>query len=368
LWLLANGAQLPANLYFCPHLTDHLPYLQRCIELALHGTGHTAPNPLVGAVLVYDKRVIGEGYHRQYGQAHAEVNCLAAVAQADMGLIPLSTLYVSLEPCAHFGKTPPCADMIIAKKIPRVVIGCRDPFPAVDGRGIGKLQAAGIEVIYPVMENEARQLNRRFFTFHEKKRPFIVLKWAQTADGLMGNRQPARWLISNNTSNRLVHKWRSEEAAILVGTNTALADNPALTNRLWTGKNPVRLVLDMNLRLPANLQLFNGEQPTIVFNGSRHAMEGKLQYYQLHKTADLLPQLMDALYQLNILSVLVEGGAQLLQSFINAQLFDEVRIITSTGLQQGDGIPAPVTGSILLQNRLQLKTDTISFYEPLPVN
>jgi diaminohydroxyphosphoribosylaminopyrimidine deaminase / 5-amino-6-(5-phosphoribosylamino)uracil reductase len=323
---------------------------------------------MVGAVLVHNNRIIGEGYHRIYGQTHAEVNCIASVAEADRGLMPLSTLYVSLEPCAHFGKTPPCADLIIATKIPRVVIGCRDPFPAVDGKGISKLQAAGVEVICPVMEKEARQLNRRFFSFHEKKRPYIILKWAQTANGLVGSGTKERWLISNDTSNRLVHKWRSEEAAILVGTNTALADNPSLTNRLWTGKSPVRLVLDMGLRLPAMLQLFDGRQPTVVFNGSRHHREGNLQYYQLNKTADILPQLMEALYLLKLQSVLVEGGTRLLQSFIDAQLFDECRIISSTRQQQGNGIPAPVAPHMQLQNRLQLQSDTISFYEPLPVN
>jgi diaminohydroxyphosphoribosylaminopyrimidine deaminase/5-amino-6-(5-phosphoribosylamino)uracil reductase len=300
----------------------------------------------------------------QYGQAHAEVNCINAVAAADKPLIRQSTLYVSLEPCAHFGKTPPCADLIIAHKIPRVVIGCRDPFNEVDGKGIEKLIAAGLEVVQPVMEAECIALNSRFFTFHTKKRPCIILKWAQTANGFIGNKDHSRLLISNDYSNRLVHKWRSEEAAVLVGTNTALYDNPSLTNRYWTGHQPIRLVLDMDLRLPAHLHLFDGTVRSIVFNSQQQQEKENLLYYRLEKGKNIVPQICQALYQLNIQSVLVEGGARLLQSFIDAHCYDEARIITNTILQTSNSIAAPVTGNMVLQDMVSLHTDTIHFYTP----
>jgi len=339
--------------------------MQRCIELALQGAGSVAPNPLVGAVLVHESRIIGEGYHRQYGHAHAEVNCINAVRPADRSLIAQSTLYVSLEPCAHYGKTPPCADLIIAKKIPRVVIGCRDPFKEVDGKGIEKLLAAGIEVIQPVMEADSKILNKRFFTFHTRQRPYIILKWTQTANGIVGNADHSRLLISNAYSNRLVHKWRSEEAAILVGTHTALYDNPSLTTRFWKGNNPVRLIIDKELRLPASLQIFDGNARTIVFNYIKQEETTNLLYYQCSKDRSLIQQVCDALYSLNIQSVLVEGGTSLLQSFINENLFDEIRIITNTSMQTDGGIPAPLTGRLLLQDAMQLQSDNIQFFNPV---
>jgi diaminohydroxyphosphoribosylaminopyrimidine deaminase/5-amino-6-(5-phosphoribosylamino)uracil reductase len=339
--------------------------MHRCIELARLGAGSVAPNPMVGAVLVYNNRIIGEGYHMCYGQAHAEVNCINSVAAADKELIQKSTIYVSLEPCAHYGKTPPCADLIIAKKIPTVVIGCRDPFKKVDGKGIEKLLAAGVEVIQPVLEKECKLLNSRFFTFHTQCRPFIILKWAQTANGIIGNQDHSRLLISNELTNRLVHKWRSEEAAILVGTNTALFDDPSLTTRLWKGNNPVRLVIDMDLRLPSSLQLFDGTHRTIVFNSRQHEEQNNLLYYQVTKDASLVHQVCNALYQLNIQSVLIEGGTQLLQSFIDENMFDEVRIITNTSLQTANGIPAPVASNLQLKDTMQLQSDTISFYKPV---
>ena len=337
--------------------------MHRCIELAKLGAGSVAPNPMVGAVLVYNNRIIGEGYHMQYGKAHAEVNCINAVLEADKELVPKSVMYVSLEPCAHFGKTPPCADLIIAKKIPRVVIGCRDPFKEVDGKGIEKLLAAGIEVIQPVMEKACKALNKRFFTFHTQHRPYIILKWAQTVNGIIGNDDHSRLLISNTFTNRLVHKWRSEEAAILVGTNTALFDNPSLTTRLWKGNNPVRLVLDMDLRLPSSLQLLDGSVRTIVFNSLKHEENKNLFYYQVTKEVSIVHQVCNALYQLDIQSVMVEGGTRLLQSFIDENMFDEARIVTNT--QTTSGIPAPVTGNMDLQDTLQLQSDTIRFYKPV---
>ena len=336
--------------------------MQRCIELALLGAGSVAPNPMVGAVLVHKDKIIGEGYHMQYGQPHAEVNCINAVRPEAKEWIPQSTLYVSLEPCAHFGKTPPCADLIISNKIPRVVIGCRDPFDKVDGKGIEKLQAAGIEVICPVMEAECKKLNERFITFHTKLRPHIILKWAQTADGFIGNTNHTRLLISNEYSNRLVHKWRSEEAAIMIGTNTALHDDPSLTNRLWRGNNPLRLVVDRQLRLPNTLKVFDRSVPTVVFNELQRKATGNLLYYQCRKSDSLVPQLCDALYNLNIQSVLVEGGRTLLQSFIDENLFDEIRVITNTTRFQGEGIMAPVISKPELFHSIQLGSDSIQFF------
>lgn len=343
-------------------LVTHETYMVRCLELALKGAGNVAPNPMVGAVLLYDNRMIGEGYHMQYGQAHAEVNCIDAVSVADEMLIEQSTLYVSLEPCAHFGKTPPCADLIIAKKIPRVVIGCRDPFKQVNGRGIEKLKAAGVDVIFPVMEQACSELNKRFFTYQTKQRPYIILKWAQSANGFIGGTDAARVLISNEYSNRLVHRWRSEEAAILIGTNTALLDNPSLTTRLWPGKNPMRLVLDLQLRLPLSLHIFDRQVRTIIFNAHRHEEAAGLTYYQIDSQKDLIAELCTAMYQLGIQSVLVEGGQQLLQSFINAGMYNEARVITNTALQVAGGIYAPVLGLNEEHKRQLLDTDRIDIF------
>jgi len=317
-------------------------YMQRCIQLAQLGHGMVAPNPMVGSVLVYKDQIIGEGYHQQYGQPHAEVNCINSVAEADKGLIGQSTLYVSLEPCAHFGKTPPCADLIIKHQIPKVIIGCRDPFEAVNGKGIDKLLAAGVDVTVGILEEECKILNKRFFTFHTKKRPYIVLKWAETGNRFIGNDTQERLLISSETTNKLVHKWRSEEAAILVGTNTALLDNPSLTNRLWTGKQPIRLVLDKLLSLPKSLNIFDKKQLTIVFNLVKHEEELNLIYYKLEGNTPLLQQIMDACYQLNIQSILVEGGNKTLQSFIDNELWDEARVITNTQLTVEKGVPSPI--------------------------
>ena len=270
--------------------------MHRCLELALSGSGNVAPNPMVGSVLVYNDRIIGEGYHQQYGKAHAEVNCIASVAEADRESISKSTMYVSLEPCAHYGKTPPCADLIIQHKIPHVVVGCRDPFEEVNGKGIEKLLAAGIKVEMSELEKECIELNKRFFTFHTKQRPYIILKWAQTADQFIGVNSPAqRLLISNEYSNRLVHKWRSEEAGILIGTNTALLDDPELTVRHWPGRSPIRLVIDIDLRLPADLKIFNKEIPTIIFNSKKEQRENGLHYYRLNNDENITRQLMEAL-------------------------------------------------------------------------
>jgi diaminohydroxyphosphoribosylaminopyrimidine deaminase/5-amino-6-(5-phosphoribosylamino)uracil reductase len=330
--------------------------MHRCLQLAKLAQGYVAPNPMVGAVLVYQDKIIGEGYHEKFGGPHAEVNCINSVKQENQHLISQSTLYVSLEPCAHYGKTPPCTDLILEKKVPKVVIGCRDPFVHVNGKGIERLQSAGVDISVGVLEEECKELNRRFFTFQIEHRPYIVLKWGQTLDNKIGSGSTDRLLISNHYTNRIVHKWRSEEAAILIGTNTALFDDPELTTRLWPGKNPIRLVVDMDLRLPQSLKLFNGSSPIIVFNLKMHSDDshwknfssshiGKsagVLYYQVSEDVSLVHQICNALYQLKIQSVLVEGGAQLLQSFIDVNMWDEARVITNERMIVGEGLSAPV--------------------------
>lgn len=342
----------------------HEDLMRRCLQLAKLGAGHAAPNPMVGAVLVHDGQIIGEGYHQLYGQAHAEVNCInQAIANGHVAKLQSSVLYVSLEPCAHFGKTPPCADLIIRHKIPVVVIGCRDPFSEVDGKGIEKLLNAGLQVTVGVLEKECLELNKRFFTFHTLHRPYVILKWAETADGRIGT-TGQRLMISNEFSQRLVHKWRSEEQAILVGTNTALADDPELNTRLWPGKSPVRLVVDMELKLPASLKLFTTPGRTIVFNTRRHGEEGNVTWYQVTEDTSLVPQMINALKLLNIQSVLVEGGAYLLQSFIDEDAWDEIRRIGNRQLTAGHGLPAPVLRNARLTGELDLGDDHIQFFEP----
>lgn len=336
--------------------------MSRCIQLAQQGACFVAPNPMVGAVLVYEERIIGEGFHQQYGGPHAEVNCIESVKKEDKHLIPHSTLYVSLEPCTHFGKTPPCSDLIIRNKIPKVVIGCRDPFKEVDGKGIEKLKAAGVGVEAGVLENECRELNKRFFTFHTQHRPYIILKWAQTADGKMAGVGNERLLISNEYTNHLVHKWRSEEASILVGTNTALMDDPELTNRYWPGPLPVRLVVDMDLSLPQSLKLFDKNKKTIVFNTIRHEDQHNLFYYKIMKDESLVQQMLNVLYKLKLLSVLVEGGAKLLQSFIDEGLWDEIRIIKNEGLIINNGLQAPLYHAINPVSQIKIESDTVSTY------
>ncbi len=344
-------------------MQNHETYMHRCLQLAQQGAGNVAPNPMVGAVLVCEGRIIGEGCHQQYGGPHAEVNCIKSVVRSDTHLIVASTIYVSLEPCAHFGKTPPCADLIIGHKIPKAVIGCRDPFEAVNGKGIEKLQKAGVEVSTGILENECKELNKRFFTFHNKQRPYIILKWAQSSNGKMASDSNERILISNDYSNRLVHKWRAEEVAIMVGPNTAQKDNPSLTTRLWKGSNPVRILLDMHLRLPASLLLLDGSVKTIVCNGIKEEeLYPNLIYVKLEKNGSILEQVCKILYQKNIQSVLVEGGAKLLQSFIDQNLFDEIRVIENTGLIIEDGLAAPQFFNMALKAQWKLMEDEIKIF------
>ncbi len=339
--------------------------MRRCIELAKLGEGQVAPNPMVGAILVYNDLIIGEGYHRQYGQAHAEVNCLNSVLEENLHLIPQSTLYVSLEPCVHFGKTPPCTSLVIEKRIPRVVIGCRDSYKHVDGKGIQKLLAAGVEVISPVLEKESLELNKRFFTFHNKHRPFIILKWAQSANEKIANCDYSRVHISNELTNREVHKWRCSEASILIGTNTAREDDPSLTARLWPGSNPVRLVIDKDLKLPSSLQLFDGAVKTIVFNTIKQEDSDQVQFQKISREKNFIPQIMEVLIHLKIQSVLVEGGTKLLQSLIDENCWDEARIITNTELEIPGGLDAPFLGKAAEISVERILSDTIHYYKHL---
>lgn len=336
-------------------------YMSRCIQLARMGAGNVAPNPMVGAVLVYENKIIGEGYHKKYGEPHAEVNCINSVLPENKELIEKSTMYVSLEPCSHYGKTPPCSDLIIKNKIKKVVIGCKDIYKEVSGKGIKKLQDAGVEVIVGLLENECLDLNKRFFTFHQKKRPYIILKWAQSANGKIGSLGNERILISNDYSNRLVHKWRSEEASILVGTNTAIKDDPSLTTRLWKGKNPVRIVIDKKLQLPITLKLFNSEANTLIFNILKNSMEGNAQYIKLLPER-FLEQMLDSLYRLNIQSVLIEGGTKTLQSFIDTSLWDEARVITNEEMIIENGIDAPQMKGFKLIKKENYFSDRIDYY------
>jgi diaminohydroxyphosphoribosylaminopyrimidine deaminase/5-amino-6-(5-phosphoribosylamino)uracil reductase len=342
--------------------------MHRCLQLAGLGKGSVAPNPMVGAVLVHDDAIIGEGYHKKYGEAHAEVNCISSVIEENKNLIGKSTLYVSLEPCVHYGKTPPCVDLIIKNKIPEVVIGCRDVFEQVAGKGIEKLKDAGVEVITGVLEKESVELNKRFFTFHQRQRPYVILKWAQSFDGKIAVSPKSilneRILISNEYTNRLVHKWRSEEAAIMVGTNTTLKDNPSLTTRLWEGRNPVRIVVDMNLRLPATLKIFDKKAKTVIFNKIKQDEEDAVIYHKL-ETANILQEIMKALYLMNIQSVIVEGGVKLLQSFIDEDLWDEARIITNEQMVIEEGIDAPDLKRSFLYKREQYFNDTITYFQKL---
>ena len=344
-------------------LTTHEKYMRRCLELAKLGAGYVAPNPMVGAVLVYNDRIIGEGYHQRYGDAHAEPNCIQQAIEKGHGdLISRSTLYVSLERCVHFGKTPPCADLILRHKIPKVIIGCRDPFTQVNGKGIEKLKNAGTEIRLGILEKECRELNKRFLTFHTKHRPYIILKWAQTVNHKIAGEGGDRLRITNEYTNRIVHKWRSEEASILIGTNSALMDDPELTTRLWTGNNPIRLVVDMDLKLPRDLKIFNGQARTIIFNKMKHEESDDVLFYQVTEDVSLVHQIVNALYQLKILSVIVEGGTKLLQSFIDEDMWDEARVITNEELLVKSGLDAPQFAPGLKTSEEKMFTDKVEFF------
>lgn len=320
-------------------------YMQRCLQLARCGAGSTSPNPMVGAVIVCDGRIIGEGYHIRAGEPHAEVNAVNSVAEADRHLLSRSTMYVSLEPCSHYGKTPPCCDMIIARGIARVVIGTADPNPQVDGAGIERMRSAGIDVTVGVLEEECLRLNRAFFTSQIYKRPYVTLKWAQSADGfidlLREGGQAVK--ISSPVSQVAVHRLRAQNVAILVGRHTALLDDPSLNIRHWAGRSPLRLVIDKNGTLPADLKIFDGTLPTVVYTAcEKEDKAGKnIEQVVLDFNEPLLPQILVHLNGRRVDSLLVEGGATLLQSFIKASLWDEARVEINPGLELGNGVVAP---------------------------
>jgi diaminohydroxyphosphoribosylaminopyrimidine deaminase/5-amino-6-(5-phosphoribosylamino)uracil reductase len=317
--------------------------MNRCLEIARGGLGWVAPNPLVGAVIVHNGRIIGEGFHQQYGGPHAEVNAIQSAKNKEF--LASSTLYVNLEPCSHHGKTPPCADLIIKHNIPEIVIANEDPNPLVRGKGIQKLKDHGCKIIMHVLEDEATQLNKRFITFHKKRRPYIILKWAQTLDGFIDikrkeNINPQPTWITGDALKMLVHKWRSEEMAIMVGTNTAIMDNPQLNIRYWHGQNPVRIVIDKSLRLSNSLHVFDGKQPTLVYTSRAAKNSFNLEYITIDFEKNLPLQILSSLYSKEIQSVIIEGGRELLQTFIEQDLWDEARILTGN-IQFKEGISAP---------------------------
>ncbi|MEO5571180.1 MAG: bifunctional diaminohydroxyphosphoribosylaminopyrimidine deaminase/5-amino-6-(5-phosphoribosylamino)uracil reductase RibD [Bacteroidia bacterium] len=365
---------------------NHEHYMRRCIELAAKGLGSAAPNPLVGCVIVHDSKIIGEGYHAIYGQHHAEVNAINSVK--DKNLLEKSTMYVTLEPCSHFGKTPPCSDLIIRHKIPEVIIGNIDPFTKVDGRGIKRLTQSGIKVTTGVLKKECRFMNRRFLVFHEEKRPYIILKWAQSKDNFIAPsvksyvktqriaeqkthkisrmtgkdiKEKIHW-ISNEYSRMLSHKWRSEEASVLVGTTTAEKDNPELTVRNWSGKNPVRLVIDKNLRLKSSLHLFDQKVKTIIYTSKSKNSSENLEFVTIIFNDNVLKQLVDHLYKENIQSLIIEGGTHLLQSFIENKLWDEARVFTGDSVLN-DGVKAPAISGEIFTNE-KIGSDELTVFLP----
>jgi diaminohydroxyphosphoribosylaminopyrimidine deaminase/5-amino-6-(5-phosphoribosylamino)uracil reductase len=321
----------------------HEKYMSRCIALAKNGLGTTYPNPMVGSVIVFEDKIIGEGWHKKAGGPHAEVNAVNSVK--DKSLLAKATIYVSLEPCSHFGKTPPCCDLIIKNKIPNVVVGTVDPFSEVAGNGIKKLIEAGVHVTVGILEEECNELNKRFFTFHQKKKPYIILKWAQSQDGFIApfekKEQKPVW-ISNTYSRQLTHKWRTEEQAILVGTQTVIDDNPKLNARDWQGNNPIRIILDQNNRIPKENAVFDNQVKTIVFTSSENAISKEnTTFERIDFKQNIATQIIDSLYKHNIQSVIIEGGLQTLQTFIDATLWDEARIFTGKTLL-GAGIKGPL--------------------------
>ena len=343
----------------------HEKYILRAIELGKNGLGTTAPNPMVGCVITHKKTIIGEGFTSPFGGPHAEVNAIRSVKNKE--LLKKSTLYVTLEPCAHHGKTPPCVDLIITSKIPRVVIGVKDPHDKVSGKGIEKLLAAGCEVIAPLLENKCREHHKRFLTFHEKKRPYIILKWAQTRDGFIApeinarEKDPRPFWITNRYSRQKVHQWRSEEQAILIGTNTVLLDNPRLTTRSWAGNSPLRIILDKELKTPSSYNIFDGAAKTLIFTQGEIPgnTTGGIEYESIDFSQKVASQICDTLFKRNIQSVIIEGGAATISTFIKADLWDEARIFYGTN-SFGTGLKAPViTGKEISLKQIGLDTLSI---------
>jgi len=323
-------------------MKTHEKYMLRCIELAKNGLGTTYPNPMVGSIIVCDGEIIGEGWHKKSGEPHAEVNAINSVK--DKSLLEKSTIYVSLEPCSHLGKTPPCCDLIIDYKIPNVVIGIGDPNIKVAGNGIKKIIKSGANVIVGVLESECLELNKRFFTFHQKKRPYIILKWAESQDGFIAPlaklEQKPVW-ITNEFSRQLVHKWRSEEQAILVGTRTVIDDNPKLDIRDWTGNNPVRIILDQNNRIPKDSHVYDNKIKTIIFSQLENTnIEENSIFEVIDFKQNITQEILNVLYKHQIQSIIIEGGRQTLQTFIDENLWDEARIFVGNVLLK-NGTKAP---------------------------
>jgi diaminohydroxyphosphoribosylaminopyrimidine deaminase/5-amino-6-(5-phosphoribosylamino)uracil reductase len=341
-------------------------YMRRCIELAELGRAHVSPNPMVGCVIVVNDLIIGEGYHEVFGQAHAEVNAVSAVlknyGEKAKELLEQATVFVSLEPCAHQGKTPPCADLLIRHKVKKVVIGSKDPFPDVDGKGIVKLTHAGIDVVQGILEEACFLLNARFFTRILKQRPYIILKWAQTANGFFAPLLPTQEWISSPMAKKLVHKWRAEEDAILVGKNTVLADNPTLNTREWIGKNPVRIIIDQHLEINHAQNIYNDAAKTVVFNEIKTEVKGNTHFISMEDMQYYLPQkIAFQLYLLDIQSVIVEGGSKILRLFLEGNLWDEARVFQSSK-NWSEGLPAPVINGFL-EEVIPVSTDKLLIYK-----
>jgi diaminohydroxyphosphoribosylaminopyrimidine deaminase / 5-amino-6-(5-phosphoribosylamino)uracil reductase len=335
-------------------------FMKRCLELAQFGSGYVAPNPMVGAVLMYDGTIIGEGFHQYYGKEHAEVNCIASVKMQHRHLIEKSVLYVSLEPCSHYGKTPPCTNLILEKAIPKVVIGSIDINKEVAGKGVEKLIHGGVNVVTGVLEKECLDLNKRYFTFHQHKRPYIILKWAQSLNGMTGS-SDRRVQISNPLTSRLVHKWRNEEAAILAGTNTIANDNPKLTTRLYPGKNPVRIILDKKLVLSPSSAVFNSDAKTIIFNNVKEFIEENLVYIKI-PNEDMLIDVLQSLFEQDIQSVLIEGGTKTIQKFIDRGLWDEARTIVNKDMTIENGVPAPDMKNFQFNRQEKVLNDLVNYF------
>lgn len=342
-------------------LSTHDKYMKHCLKLAAKGLGNVAPNPVVGCVIVCKGKIIGEGYHQQFGEAHAEINAINSVK--DKSLLKDSTLYVSLEPCSHHGKTPPCADAIIKHRIKRVVIGSIDPNPLVKGKGIAKLMRGGCYIVTGVMEKECINLNKRFFTFFLEKRPYIILKWAMTKDGYIDRKrkkQEKPLKLTGKAADKLSHKWRSEEQAIMVGINTVIRDNPSLTVRAVKGNSPIRIVVDRSLKIPSGSKIFNNFASVMVLNEKKNIKSGNVDYVKIKFDGENLNNLLGELYKRNMQSVIVEGGAKLLSSFIRQGFWDEARVFVSDK-KIGEGIKAPsFTGK--LNRKIKVGKDTLNLY------
>lgn len=339
----------------------HEVYMQRCLDLAHLGSSWVAPNPMVGCVIVKDGLIIGEGYHQRYGETHAEVNAIAAVQ--DKEKLVGATVYVNLEPCSHHGKTPPCADLLVQSNVAEVIIGCRDSNKLVAGKGIEKLTRAGISVTEGILEDACRALNKRFFNFHEKGRPYVILKWAQTKDGYLDrlraeNEKGVHW-ISCEETKALVHKWRSQEHGILVGKHTAMNDNPSLTVRDFSGRNPIRILIDSQLQVQENINLYSADAPTIIFNRIKDEKKDNIEWVKIKETST--KAILEELHKRQITSIMVEGGSRTLQYFIIDNVWDEAYVIVGD-VHFNEGVKAPILNRVPTRSH-SFGSDTIYYYK-----